>query len=61
MQGMVNCYGVCHASFEETMDMVGSARGLKPEEVKGLLRRIKETSRVEYDSFRSKLPDEFPM
>jgi hypothetical protein len=61
LQGMVNCYHACHADFEETVGMVGSARGLSPEEVKETLARIKETGGTEYKELRSRLPDTFPL
>jgi hypothetical protein len=42
LHGMVNCYNTCHANFEETVGMVGSARGLSSEEVKTILQRLKQ-------------------
>jgi hypothetical protein len=63
MQGMGNCYATCGANFEETVSMVGNARGLAPKEVKEILRRIKEAhgKEDEYIRLRSKLPKEFPV
>ena len=61
MNGMVNCYNACHANFEETVEMVGSARGLSPEEVKGILERLKQEDGSQYKALRQKLPDEFPL
>ena len=61
LQGMVNCYHTCHADFEDTVGMVGSARGLSPEEVKGILARLRETGGAEYQALRSRLPDTFPL
>jgi len=61
LQGMVNCYHTCHADFEGTVSMVGSARGLSPEEVRGILARLRETDGPEYKALRSRLPDAFPL
>ena len=61
MHGMVNCYHVCHANFEETVEMVGSARGLSAEEVKAILERLKMDGGDEYNSLRQQLPKEFPL
>ncbi|MGD0689347.1 MAG: hypothetical protein ABSA50_06205 [Candidatus Bathyarchaeia archaeon] len=61
LQGMVNCYHTCHADFEDTVGMVGSARGLSPEEVKEILTRLRETGGTEYKELRSRLPDTFPL
>jgi hypothetical protein len=60
---MGNCYAACHASFEETVEMVGSSRGLTPEEVKDILVRIRENSNAEedYRRLRSRLPQDFPV
>ena len=41
--------------------MVGSARGLSPEEVRGILARLRETDGPEYKALRSRLPDAFPL
>jgi hypothetical protein len=59
---MGNCYAACHASFEETVEMVGGSRGLSPDEVKNMLSRIRETSGAddEYRELRSRLPQDFP-
>lgn len=61
LQGMVNCYHACHADFEDTVSMVGSARGLSAEEVKGILARLREADGEEYRELRSHLPDDFPL
>jgi hypothetical protein len=63
LTGMGNCYAACHASFEETVEMVGSSRGLTPEEVKSILVRIRENSNAEedYRKLRSRLPQDFPV
>ena len=61
MNGMVNCYNACHANFEETAEMVGSARGLSPEEVKEILERLKQEDGGQYKALRQELPDEFPV
>lgn len=62
LQGMRNCYSVCHANFEDTIEMVGGSRGLEPEEVKQILLRIKEnySNDKEYKELRAQLPREFP-
>jgi hypothetical protein len=59
---MRNCYSVCHANFEETIEMVGGSRGLEPEEVKRMLIRIREkySNEKEYRELRVQLPKEFP-
>jgi hypothetical protein len=61
LQGMVNCYNTCHANFEETVGMVSSARGLDPEEVKEILNSLKSAGGDEYQAFRIRLPNDFPM
>ncbi len=61
LNGMVNCYHACHANFEETVEMVGSARGLSPKEVKEILERLKQEDGDEYKALRQQLPDEFPL
>ena len=61
LQGMVNCYHTCHADFEDTVGMVGSARGLNPQEVKEILARLRETGGTEYKELRTRLPDTFPL
>ena len=58
---MVNCYHACHANFEETVGMVGSARGLSSEEIKEILVRLKQEDGGEYETLRQQLPDEFPL
>jgi hypothetical protein len=62
LQGMRNCYSVCHANYEGTVEMVGGTRGLEPEEVKQMLSHIKENSanEKEYKELRAQLPKEFP-
>jgi hypothetical protein len=61
MNGMVNCYRACHATFEETVEMVGSARGLSSAEVKVTLNRLKQEGSDEYKALRGQLPLEFPL
>ncbi len=63
LQGMGNCYDACHADFEDTVRMVGGARGLKPEEVKTVLSKMKERygDGEEYKTLRSRLPEDFPL
>jgi hypothetical protein len=63
LQGMGNCYATCGADFEDTVSMVGNARGLEPREVKQILRHIKEAhgNENEYIRLRSRLPKEFSM
>jgi hypothetical protein len=62
MTGMGNCYEACHASFEETLEMVGGNRGLSPAEVRARLDGIRERSvdDAEYQRLRRRLPAEFP-
>ncbi|MGA2460900.1 MAG: hypothetical protein ABSF82_05715 [Candidatus Bathyarchaeia archaeon] len=61
LQGMANCYKACHATFEETVGMVGSARGLTSAEVKEMLERLKHEGGEEYMALRRKLPGDFPL
>ena len=61
MQGMINCYHVCQADFNETTEMVGSARGMSSQEVKTVLERLRLEDSDEYKEFRLKLPVEFPL
>jgi len=60
---MGNCYAACHAEFEETLEMVGSSRGLSSEDVKAMLIAIrKKYDRDEnYRTLRSRFPDSFPV
>ncbi len=58
---MVNCYNTCHANFEETVGMVGSTRGLRPEEVKETLARLMVAGGDDYQTLRSRLPKDFPL
>jgi hypothetical protein len=62
LTGMGNCFAACHATFEETVEMVGGSRGLSPDEVKKILVRIRETSGTDedYRKLRSRLPQDFP-
>lgn len=63
MTGMGNCYEACHATFEETLEMVGGNRGLSPAEVRSLLVAIRDRdgSDAEYRRLRERLPAEFPI
>ncbi len=63
LQGMGNCYKACHADFDDTVGMVGSARGLSPEEVKKMLGEMKEKhgKNNDYQALRARLPKEFPL
>jgi dihydrodipicolinate synthase/N-acetylneuraminate lyase len=61
LQGMVNCFHVCHANFADTVGMVGSARGLAPEEVIEILNRLREADGEEYKKIRIQLPADFPL
>ena len=61
MNGMVNCYHACHANFEDTVEMVGSGRGLSSEVVKEILERLKQDDSGEYKALRQQLPDGFPL
>jgi hypothetical protein len=58
---MVNCYRVCRADFEETVGMVGSARGLSSDEVKEVLDRLKAADGDDYKALRRQLPEPFPL
>jgi hypothetical protein len=58
---MVNCYHVCRANFEETIGMVGSARGLSSDEVKEVLSRLKVADGDDYKALRRQLPEQFPL
>jgi hypothetical protein len=62
LTGMGNCYAVCHASFEETVEMVGGSRGLSADEVKSILVQMREASETDedYRKLRSRLPEDFP-
>lgn len=62
MTGMGNCYEACHASFEETLEMVGGNRGLSPAEVRTRLVAIRDRSGgdPEYQRLRGRLPAGFP-
>jgi hypothetical protein len=62
LQGMRNCYTVCGGNFEETIDMVSSARDREPEEVKvTLLRLSKEYGHTKtYQKLRTQIPEDFP-
>lgn len=58
---MVNCYRVCHADFEDTVGMVGSARGLSSNEVKETLARLEAAGGDDYKALRRQLPEQFPL
>ena len=58
LQGMVNCFHVCHANFEDTVGMVGSTRGIAPEEVKEILSRLREAD-VEHSEDALNLIDKY--
>ncbi len=58
---MVNCYNSCHADFEETIGMVGSGRGLSPEQVREILNRLKAAGGDDYLALRGRLPKDFPL
>jgi hypothetical protein len=62
LQGMGNCYAACGADFEETVRMVGSNRGLTPDQVKEILRRIRRESAddARYRALRARFPADFP-
>ncbi len=62
MTGMGNCYASCHEDFEHTLEMVGDARGLTIDQVKGMLEDIrgKYGGDVEYQRLRGRLPKDFP-
>ena len=60
---MGNCYETCGADFEDTVRMVGNARGIEPEEVKQILKHVKEIhgNEKEYLTLRGRLPEDFPI
>ncbi|HTT34506.1 MAG TPA: hypothetical protein VMH78_01355 [Thermoplasmata archaeon] len=62
LTGMGNCYEACHATFEETLEMVGGNRGLTPDEVRARLAAIRAryADEPEYRRLRARLPEEFP-
>jgi hypothetical protein len=59
---MGNCYATCHADFEGTVKMVGNARGLSEDEVKAMLKQVKERhgNDEDYKALRKRLPEDFP-
>ncbi|MHA2092533.1 MAG: hypothetical protein ACW98K_16935 [Candidatus Kariarchaeaceae archaeon] len=61
LQGMRNCYSVCGCDFEETIEMVSSARDRDPEEVKETLLRLgREYGHTKtYQKLRTQIPEEF--
>ncbi len=63
LTGMGNCYASCHAHFEDTVQMVGSARNLSSEQVKKMLEDIRENSGgdSDYQRLRRRLPEDFPL
>jgi hypothetical protein len=63
LTGMGNCYASCHEDFDETVRMVGDARGLTVDHVKKMLEDIREKSRGEadYQRLRGRLPKDFPL
>ena len=63
LQGMGNCYKACHADFEDTVGMVGSARGLSSDDVKKMLGEMREKygDMNDYRVLRARLPKEFPL
>ncbi len=63
LQGMGNCYATCHADFEDTIRMVGNARGLSEDDVKSTLKQMKERycEDEDYKTLRKRLPEEFPL
>ncbi len=63
LQGMGNCYSACHATFEDTVEMVAGGRGLQPEEVKAMLNMMRERygQDEDYKALRKRLPENFPV
>jgi hypothetical protein len=59
---MGNCYASCHEDFEQTVEMVGGARGLTVDQVKKMLQDIRENYRADpdYQKLRGRLPKDFP-
>lgn len=62
LEGMGNCFAACHASFEETIRMVGGHRGLTPDQVRENLKRLREAyaDTDEYRLLRERVPADFP-
>ena len=63
LAGMGNCYASCHEDFEETVRMVGDARGLTVDQVKRILEDIrgKYGADADYLRLRGRLPKDFPL
>jgi hypothetical protein len=63
LTGMGNCYEACHATFEETIDMVAGNRGRTRADVKQSLEEIRHKygSEPEYQRLRARLPADFPV
>src|SRR3989442_5205991 len=63
MTGMGNCYASCHEDFEQTVEMVGDARGLTVDQVKKMLQEIrgKYGADADYQRLRGRLPKDFPL
>lgn len=60
IRGMVNCYRTCGENFENTVGMVARNRGLTPNQVKQMLKMIKDEFPDVYQRYRVKLPADFP-
>ena len=63
MEGMGNCYAACHASFEETIEMVSGSRRRSPEDVIASLKRLRDQfgATDEYRRLRARFPAGFPV
>lgn len=62
LTGMGNCFEACHASFEETLEMVAGARQLTVSEVRSRLATMRQDDggSDEYGRLRARLPADFP-
>lgn len=62
LTGMGNCFEACHASFEETLEMVADARQLTVSEVQSRLATLRQDhgGSEEYARLRARLPADFP-
>lgn len=63
LTGMGNCFEACHASFEETLEMVAGNRHRTPDDVAATLRSIRARygANPEYVQLRARFPAEFPV
>ena len=62
LSGMGNCFEACHATFDQTIEMVSGSRHRTPDDVKETLRRMREqySADPEFQRLRARLPLDFP-